>query len=163
MISIIIDNQKDFTSRLLVKNDFDNLLFINGSIKTFADFSIDGKLNKDYYSSEEDISDNTYTAWSNYKNICYNMLKGTRKPLSFKFNFIIPSEIVDTFKKEYDLRLEEYFIKYLNLNIRFENGVLSVVTAITSNGFSLDKTAENLYDKFICNYFTNLNIEYKIL
>ena len=53
MISLSIKDTKNFMSQLLVKNTFDTLYISEADIATTVTFSINGLINKDYYTQEE--------------------------------------------------------------------------------------------------------------
>ena len=53
MISLRIKNTKTFMSHLLVKDTFDNFLLSEADIKTSCSHSIDGQINRAFYSDEE--------------------------------------------------------------------------------------------------------------
>ena len=64
MISLTLTNVKSFMSHLLLKETFDNFSFIEGEIITFNIFRIDGYIQKDFFDSEEEISE--YSLWKNH-------------------------------------------------------------------------------------------------
>ena len=66
MITFAITDIGDFTRKLLIQNVFDQFYVLEGEVSTFAAFSIDGKLNGDYYSSDETelLQDRKWSLWS---------------------------------------------------------------------------------------------------
>ena len=66
LITFAITDIGDFTRKLLIQNVFDQFYVLEGEVSTFAAFSIDGKLNGDYYSSDETelLQDRKWSLWS---------------------------------------------------------------------------------------------------
>ena len=87
MNSISIKDVKVFMSHLLVKNSFDNFLIEEATITTFNTFTIDGHIVKDFYSPEEydALDSKELSYWRTIKPICYDLIKGNKTPLRFKF------------------------------------------------------------------------------
>lgn len=66
LITFAITDIGDFTRKLLIQNVFDQFYVLEGEVSTFAAFTIDGKLNEDYYSSDETelLQDRKWSLWS---------------------------------------------------------------------------------------------------
>ena len=73
---------KNCMSHLLLKPTFDEFSLVEGSIVTFNKFTIDGFLQKDFY---EEAPEKEYSDWRDLREFCFNIIKGKRTPLSFKF------------------------------------------------------------------------------
>ena len=86
MKSINITDVKNFMSKLLIKEDFDNFLLEEASITTFNTFTIDGHIHKNYYTSEEyeALRNTELSYWSTIKPICFELIKGKKTPSRFK-------------------------------------------------------------------------------
>ena len=80
MISLSIKDTKNFMSQLLVKNTFDTLYISEADIATSVTFSINGLINKDYYTQEEyeQLTHKKYSLWSDIKPVCFNLIKGKK-------------------------------------------------------------------------------------
>ena len=53
MISLQIQDVKDFMNHLLLKSTFDPFLVVEGTVTTYNTFHMNGRLKPEYYSSEE--------------------------------------------------------------------------------------------------------------
>ena len=53
MVALQIQDIKNFMSKLLLSQTFDNFLLVEGSITTFNTFRIDGRLHTAFYTAEE--------------------------------------------------------------------------------------------------------------
>ncbi len=73
MITFAITDIGDFTRKLLIQNVFDQFYVLEGEVSTFAAFTIDGKLNEDYYSSDETefLQDRKWSLWSEIKPVAF--------------------------------------------------------------------------------------------
>ena len=85
LITFAITDIGDFTRKLLIQNVFDQFYVLEGEVSTFAAFSIDGKLNGDYYSSDETelLQDRKWSLWSEIKPVAFLLMKGKKLPVSF--------------------------------------------------------------------------------
>ena len=153
MTSIPITDVKTFMSNLLVKSSFDTFLLEEASITTFNTFNIDGHIIKDFYSDEEydSLPSKTLSYWSNIKPICYELIKGTKTPLRFKIILKASNPLVEKLISEYELTFNVNDISGLYINIRYEAGSLNIITATSMNTFTLDKSLEQAWDKYIAN------------
>ena len=79
MISLRIKDTKVFMSQLLIKDTFDRMLLSEATIKTACSYTINGQINKEYYSDEEwdnlNNNEKSYSEWSNIKPVSYTHLR----------------------------------------------------------------------------------------
>lgn len=150
MESFAINNTKQFMSLLLVKTTFDDFYFESGKITTFNTFSIDGWLRKDFF-GEEDIESNgdeKYVKYSMIRPYLYELIKGKRTPVSFQMILHAPHDF-------YENGDFETGVRYI-LNVRFEEGKLCCISAISRSEFTLDKTSDMLWDKKISKFIDDI-------
>ena len=107
MISIELDNIKDFMSHLFIKDTFDHFLCRELQIDTFVSFKIDGKMLKDFLNDieKEELAESPYAPWSMLKPYCFNMIKGKRTPLSMKLVFSMPPHSIAAFLNKNDISI----------------------------------------------------------
>ena len=164
MIQIQLTQIKDFMSHLLIADTFDKFLLIEGEIVTFNKFSIDGHIQKKYYSTEDSSNNGNipeYSTWDSLKCHCYSLIKGQKAPLSFFFIFRFPDCMIDAFlgKHIYGPALDN--LQGLYMNIHFENQSLRITTGIATKAFSLeDKDINKAWDKAFIDFIDTLNITY---
>ena len=60
------------------------------------------------------------------------------------------------------LSAEKYLVQNLILNIRFEQGEMSITTGIDYSGFTLDKHAEQLWDSTTGKFLDKKEISYEM-
>lgn len=133
-------------TKLLTKEDFDDFLLEEGKIVTGNAFVIDGRKQKAFFdeADEEYADEATFRCWKNIRPICYEIIKGKRVPLSVVLTLHAPQHILEQLQQE---ALEGMNLRGLMLQVRYENGTVSLVTGCNLSGFSLDKSADALWDK----------------
>lgn len=151
MNSISITDIKVFMSKLLVKADFDTFLMEEATITTYNTFTINGHIQKDFYTPDEYdlLPSKTLSYWSAIKPICYELIKGTKTPLRFKIVLKADTALVNKTLTDYELTYNENDISGLYINIRYENSALSIISATSMNTFTLDKSLEKAWDSYI--------------
>jgi hypothetical protein len=160
MISLKVIDVKAFMSSLLVHNVFDNFLLTELEINSYNHFSISGKLNEEYYSSDEleELAGRKYSTWNEIKPVAYSLIKGHKQPLSIKIVFLLsPSNTEKTLNKTgLGIRLEE--VNGLYLNIKYEKGNLYIITGTSIRTFTLDKSLEHEWDANVKTFLKHFEI-----
>ena len=135
-------------SRLLMKSDFDRYLLREAQIVTFVTFTIDGKMQKNFYSNEEykDMGKPELVMWQKVRPICFEMIKGSRTPVRFKIVLKLNEEETQKLIEENELSYTLSDVGGLYLNLVYENGDLNCITGTSMNLFTLDKSLEQLWD-----------------
>lgn len=151
MINIQIENKKTFTSKLFLKEDFDIFLLKEAVITTFNTYTIDGRIQKKFYTDKEydAIGKPEFSRWKDMKKICFEMIKGNRLPLKFKLVLKLEREQVMKILSDVNTTLTEEDIQGLYINIKYENDEIDCITATSLNVFSMDKTLEEAFDKYM--------------
>ena len=82
MIAVTVSDVKGMMRQLLLREEFDHFLIVEGSITTFLTYSIDGQLQRDFFDGEkeEEIREErrTFARWGEVRNLCYQMIKGKK-------------------------------------------------------------------------------------
>ena len=98
MISLRIKDTKVFMSQLLIKDTFDRMLLSEATIKTACSYTINGQINKEYYSDEEwdnlNNNEKSYSEWGNIKPFCFSLIKGNKVPAAMKLVMLASYELV---------------------------------------------------------------------
>ena len=112
-------------------------------------FKINGRLNKNWYdSAEKELLDGReYANWKEIRNLAFQIIKGNKSPQFMKLVFSLPRENVKKVieKSGSSFSLEQ--VEGLFLNLKFENGVLYLVTGSSLTIFSMDKSLEQEWDR----------------
>lgn len=149
MESIEIKSTKEFMNKLLLSDSFDSFYLADASVTTFCTFSVNGSVHKDFFSDTDDINDlSEYISYKVIRPHLLNIIKGKHTPLSFKITLLPP----DSFYNPDDLNAD---LKYV-MNIKFEAGKISVISAISRSTFSLDKDADIFWDKACAKFIESI-------
>ena len=161
MIQAKIGSTKKFMQTLLKTDVFECFLLLEGKVITSCSYTLDGRLQEAFYTKEEwedeKLHPYEYVKWADMKELVFQMIKGTHTPVYMKFSLMLRPEIV----KQYELAGEESLIKGYVLNIRYESGVITCMTGVSYNGFSMDKEPEKLWDKRLQEFFEKNEIEFE--
>ena len=167
MISLRIKDTKTFMSHLLIKDTFDNFLLSEADIKTSCSHTIDGQVNRPFYSDEEyeelDEDSKRYTFWHTQKPFCFSLIKGSKVPSYMKLVMLLSLKETKTLLDNTDSGLSIDNINGLFINIRYQDGHADIITGTSLNIFSLDKTLDNAFDSYIKNFLSDKGLDYEEL
>lgn len=151
MNKINITDIKNFMTKLLIKEDFDEFLVKEATITTFNTFSIDGRIKEAFYDSEDfdSLENKNFSKWSFVKNHCFNIIKGKTLPLYFKIVLKINDKETLRLLKDSGAPIDYSQVEGLYLNIKYENNTLDCISSTSLYTFITDKSFENHYDKEI--------------
>lgn len=160
MISIKINDVSNFMNQLLINELFDTFLLSDGEITTANSFTINGRVNKSFYSEDELNNIENFIPWKNIKHICFEIIKGKKVPSKMKFVFTAPSSNYEKILSESGATFNVNDIGGLYLHIYFENNEITCITGTSLNTFSLDKTLDSYWDNLIFKFLsTNFQCE----
>lgn len=162
MLAISIKDIKSFMSKLLVKDTFDSLLTIEAVITTGNTFTIDGSVNKTFYSEEEyeALENKQFSSWKQLKPFIFELIKGSKVPTALRIVFSLPETICKQLIDEADDSITIDDVNGLYINIRFQDGLLKLSTASSLKVFTLNKDLDNCFEKYVRLFLENTGIEY---
>lgn len=165
MTACRITELKKFMSHLLGSDCFDSFLLKEASIVTYNTFLIDGQIRKEFYPKEErdDPGLHPYelSRWKDMRPLCFSLIKGTNTPLSFKFVLhLIPDAAEKMIQKSGD-DISPGFVHSFVVTIRYDGSDITCTTGVSLSGFSLDKTAETLWDKTFLKFLEKKEIGFE--
>jgi len=148
MISLNIPEVKQFMAKLLMNATFDSYLLREMELQTYTNFKIAGQLNEDFFTTEEleKRDELGFVQWSDVRPTVYAIIKGNKTPLSLKIVFQLPSSKYEDLIRRAGGRLRMEEIGGLYMNVRFEKGMLHIITGVAIKTFTLDKTLEQEWD-----------------
>lgn len=167
MIAVKIKSTKQIMNALLVSETFDSFETEEVMITTFNTFHIDGHIVKEFYSPEEleeagDTCPN-FSFWKEIRPICFQLIKGKKTPVQFRFILHASKELISTIASSPSCEVSENLIRSLVLNVRYENGTVSMITGTSFTTFLMDKSVEQLWDAYIRKYLSALQIDFEEL
>ncbi len=167
MIALELTNIKKFMNQLLKSEIFDHFLLQEAVINGAASYIIDGHLAKGFYSAEEleelGLTDYSFLPFSMLRNDCFNLIKGKKTPISFKFVFLLSPENLSRTLSHTSGSFTKNDITGIYLNLKYQNQLLTLTTGISYRIFSIDKSLENEWDQMVQQFLTKHDISYEQL
>lgn len=160
----ILDTKKIMTY-LLSGTMFDRFLVEECSITTYNTFHIDGRIRKEFYPAEEAsmLPDSAFSAWTDIKPFCFQLIKGKNTPLNFKFVFHLSSEDMLAFLKETTLSFSPTDINALVITLKYDGTSITCTTGTSLFLFTLDKSLDTSWDRYISDFFLHNEINFEAL
>lgn len=164
MIALQINSMKQFMNHLLAADTFDPFLLEEAVISTASTLTIDGHVNREFYGDTEDSSAlYDFRPWRELKGLCFDLIKGKRTPLFFRFVFhLMPEKAAALLEKEH-CDVESSQIKALVLNIRYDGSKAVLTTGTAFHTFLLSKEPDTIWDKALRRYLDGKGISYEEL
>lgn len=151
-----INDKKHFTSLLFLENTFDSWILKEATFKTFQTITLDGKICKEYFSSDEEVPD--VVTWGSCRQLCYQVIKGKHLPASFKIVLAAPADTKDAFLTSLHLSANE--VGGLFLNLGFHDNELSITTGAALNSFPPDKSVIEAWDRYVLDALKAISIDF---
>lgn len=164
MIALKLTNIKNFMNTFLRTDCFDHFLLQEATIASGATYVIDGRMPKDFYTKEETeelgIAGFSCLPYGMLRGNCFDLVKGKKTPSSFSFVLLLsPDNLEKTLAAlKSDFTIND--VTALFINIRFQNGLLTLTTGVSYRTFRLDKSLDQDWDRMIEKFLTKQNIEF---
>lgn len=149
MIALQLLETKDFMHKLLLTDIFDHFCLIEASISTFQTVTIDGRLNREYYSSEEAAALPPYNTWDKTKSFCYELIRGRHTPVAFHITMTLSPANIENVLKSIDTGMDSSQVTGLLINFRFDGRKVICTTGVSLNQFTLDRRLEHEWDALV--------------
>ena len=155
MQAITISKTKNFMSKLLIGDVFDEFLLEEASVKTYNTFNIDGRIVPEFYDDYEFGYE--FSTWQDMKSICFELIKGKQTPVSFHFILQLKPEEINKIMLKAGSALSTDEIKSFTLNIKFSNNEITVISATSMNSFIMDKTPDKVWDEYVTDFINRVD------
>ncbi len=166
MTALQISSMKYFMNHLLAADTFDPFLLEEAVISTANTFTIDGHINQEFYRGDEDISSQNlpeFRPWSEMKGLCFDLIKGKRTPLFFRFVLHLKPEKAAALLKKESCDFDSSQLKSLVLTIRYDGAKAVLTTGTAFHTFVLSKEPDAIWDKALKKYLDGKGISYEEL
>ncbi len=167
MIALRLSDKKTFMNQLLCSEIFDRFLLLEASVAKEATFSIDGRINASFYTKEEldeqNLSDAKILPYAKLRPICYQLIRGSHTPVSFKFILMLSPQNTANTLLHSESGFTESDIKGIFLNLTFQNGQLLLTTGISYASFSMDHTLDQEWDLLVKKFLNKYAIAFEEL
>ncbi|EOS71356.1 hypothetical protein C818_00814 [Lachnospiraceae bacterium MD308] len=149
---------KNCMQHLLLKTTFDSFSLIEGEITTYNTFHIDGYLHKKFF---EDAPQKEYSSWGDLREFCFQIIRGKRTPLNFRFILSLPREDFEDFLNQQEISaFRSSDLQGLYLNFKYDGTSLKCVTGTSLSLFTMDKTLEKVWDNYAKEFFLKQEIDF---
>ncbi len=161
-----ITELKNFMSRLLGTDTFDSFLLAEASISTYNSFVIDGHIEQEFFAGNDETDEHPayeFSEWKSMRSLCFDLIKGKRTPLNFKFILHLKPEFVSDILQTGDSAVTLSDVRAFVLNIKYDGSQLSCITATAFHTFIMDKTPDQLWDAYMTDFFEKAGIHVDLL
>ncbi len=165
MIALEVTSMKQFMNHLLVADTFEPFLLEEAVVSTGCTFTIDGHVNREFYGDSEDAPAPSldFRPWGELKGLCFDLIKGRRTPLFFRFVLhLMPEKAAALLEKE-NCVVESSQVRALVLNIRYDGSKAVITTGTAYHTFLLSKEADAIWDRAVRQYLSGKGISYEEL
>lgn len=166
MIALSIIDVKDFMNKFLIGEVFDRFFLVEASVTTFNTFTIDGRLQQDFFDTDTAAMHKSnsieYSLWRDVKPYCFSVIRGRRTPLNFRI-------VLQLSPKQTQQLLNPSFPDgsvpdcRFCLNLQYRNDSLLCTTGVSYTSFCLDKRPEHLWDEMIRKFLSGQHIAFQVL
>ncbi len=162
MLSIQIQDVKEFMNHLLCSDTFHSFYLWEASLKTSVHYHIDGRLNRDFFNTDEleAFPQSDYISWAVIKPQIFSMIRGNKTPLSMKIILMLSKANTNNLLTKYNLPLSEENINGLFFNIHYDGANLTCTTGVSYRTFTMDKRLESVFEESIKNWLHYHNIAF---
>lgn len=167
LIALKITDKKTFMNQLLCSEIFDHFLLSEASVCKDATYTIDGHINASFYSKEEreelGLSHLDILPYSKLRPVCYQLIRGSHTPVSFKFILMLSPENMTNTLARSESSYAPNDIGGIFLNLSFQNGQITLTTGISYAIFSPDHTLDREWDELIKKFLQKHAISFEEL
>lgn len=166
MIALSIIDVKDFMNKLLIGEVFDRFFLVEASVTTFNTFTIDGRLQQDFFDTDTAAMHKSnsieYSLWRDVKPYCFSVIRGRRTPLNFRIVFQL------SYKQTQQILNPSFPDGSVPdcrfcLNLQYRNDSLLCTTGVSYTSFCLDKRPEHLWDEMIRKFLSGQHVAFQVL
>lgn len=166
MIALSIIDVKDFMNKFLIGEVFDRFFLVEASVTTFNTFTIDGRLQQDFFDTDTAAMHKSnsieYSLWRDVKPYCFSVIRGRRTPLNFRIVLqLSPKQTQQILNPSFP----DGFVPDCRfcLNLQYRNDSLLCTTGVSYTSFCLDKRPEHLWDEMIRKFLSGQHIAFQVL
>ncbi len=157
MVALQISEVGTLLNQMLKGELFDRFLLREATVSQAFAATIDGTLKPGFYSEEEcrelGLAGLAYIPFARVRPLCLDLIKGSRKPDSFKFVFMLSPENQAATIERSGASFRSEDISGMFMNLSYKNEALICTTGISYRTFSPDKTLEAEWDRMAALFF----------
>jgi len=177
LIALKITDTRDFMKKLLIENAFDAFVLTEASVTTFTTFHVDGTWHPDFYEDDpagDAVSSHSSTAgdtlsvsgsaapscltWKLVRPVFFAIIRGSHTPNHFRIILKLGEPSARAMLLRAGAGDAAKQTDALFLNLTYSGGNLSCTTGVSMKQFTMDKTADRLWDEAVQRFFQNHKI-----
>ena len=166
MLAVQITSTKAFMNHLLVAETFDSFLLAEASISTANTYQIDGHINKEFFADTDADTSNMpayeFSTWQEMKPLAFNLIKGKKTPLYFKFVLHLKPEFVGKTLAQNGVEIPSEQIKAFVATIKYDGSSIQITTGTSYNTFVMSKEPDTVWDKTFLQFLNKKKIAYEM-
>lgn len=166
MQTITILDIKPFMQLLFQSDHLKSYDFVSADIRTDMVYSLDGHINKSFFSEEEStalsLEHKIYLPWNLAREKIFVLIKGKKTPSLLKIVLKASDRQTDALLSATNSSLNPNDIDGIFLNIIYNENKLNVICGVSYQIFTLDKTLETEFSNDIATLFKSCNITCEI-
>lgn len=162
MLSIQIQDVREFMNQLLRSELFHPFYLWEASIRTSVHYHIDGHLNPEFFNTDEleALPQSDYISWAEIKPQIFSMVKGSKTPLSMKIILMLSRTNTSHLLAKYNLPLSEENINGLFFNIHYDGRLVFCTTGVSYRTFTMDKRLEQVFEESMLTWLRHYKIPF---
>lgn len=170
MLALEITSMKNFMQQLLAADTFDIFLLEEATISAANTFTIDGHINQEFFYTDGEASTAPadtlgtpyeFRPWSEIRGLCFDLIKGRRTPLFFRFVLHLKPEKATALLESRGCDVDPSQVKALVLNIRYDGSKAVLTTGTAFHTFLLSKEPDTIWDKALEKYLAGKGIGFE--
>lgn len=151
MQSFRITDVKGFMAALLTKDSFDDFLLVEATVHNRIAYVIDGHMAGD---------EKPCIPYAEVRSLIFDMIKGKQTPEFFQFVLQLPPDQKEKLIDDSDVVLQAADVLSLSVNIRYQNGELTVMTGTSLRIFTVDRSLEKQWDQWVRSRLNAMNLAF---
>ena len=155
----------NFMTKLLSGRTFDSFLLEEASLSIKTTWILDGKINRNFYSSEEweDETNHPFPliSWGEVRGHMRELIRGKKAPASLSIVLELRPDMMEQLLADEGYPRLMDNIGAMVLNIRYDGSEVTLVTGIALKSFTLDRNAERIWDEAMGRFLASCEIGFE--
>ena len=152
-------------TKLLSGRTFDSFLLEEASLSIKTTWILDGKINRNFYSSEEweDETNHPFPliSWGEVRGHMRELIRGKKAPASLSIILELRPDMMEQLLADEGYPRLMDNIGAMVLNIRYDGSEVTLVTGIALKSFTLDRNAERIWDEAMGRFLASCEIGFE--
>jgi hypothetical protein len=145
--------------KLLSEDTFDTFLLVEASVKGKVELSLNGRLNDSFFPDDKLnrlLEKGQFIPYGMVRKILFDSMIGEYLPSSFSIILSCPSDLMRKVAGD-----NPDPVNGMYLNFRYRQEKLILTTGVSMKTFSIDKSAETLFDNFVPKLMESVKIAFE--